>query len=82
LLLPFIFAVLGFLRLVNATGFVNFQLRCQQVMMLWGLTGFLSIGLMPFLAPMQFIIFVPALAFFATNFFSSFKKTWMAEMLF
>lgn len=82
LFLPFTFAIFGFLRLVNATGFVNFQLRCQQVMMLWGLTGFLSIGLMPFLAPMQFIIFVPALSFFATNFFSSFKKTWMAEMLF
>ncbi|MFY7826954.1 MAG: hypothetical protein ACOVQ4_07505 [Flectobacillus sp.] len=82
LFLPFTFGILGFLRLVNATGFVNFQLRCQQVMMLWGLTGLLSIGLMPFLAPMQFIIFVPALAFFATHFFNSFKKTLMAEALF
>ncbi|WP_310587202.1 DUF6427 family protein [Flectobacillus major] len=82
LFLPFTFGVLGFLRLVNATGFVNFQLRCQQVMMLWALAGVLSVGLMPFLAPMQFIIFVPALAFFAVNFFNSFKKGWLAELTF
>lgn len=80
--MPFTFGVLGFLRLVNATGFVNFQLRCQQVMMLWALAGVLSVGLMPFLAPMQFIIFVPALAFFAVNFFNSFKKGWLAELTF
>ncbi len=82
LLLPLSIGVLGFLRLVNVTGFVNFQIRCQQVMMLWGLTGVLSIGLMPFIAPMQFILFVPAIAFFAVNFFNSFKKQWLAELTF
>jgi hypothetical protein len=82
LLLPFGLGILGFLRLVNAFGFNNFQVRCQQVMMLWAIAGVLSIGLMPFLAPMQFIIFVPALAFFAVNFFSSFKKQWLAELIF
>ena len=82
LLIPFGLGVLGFLRLVNTFGFNNFQVRCQQVMMLWAIAGVLSIGLMPFLAPMQFIIFVPTLAFFAMSFFNSFKKQWLAELIF
>jgi len=82
LLLPFGLGILGFLRLVNAFGFNNFQIRCQQVMMLWAIVGIFSIGLMPFLAPMQFIIFVPALAFFTINFFNTFKKQWLAELIF
>ena len=82
LLIPFGLGILGFLRLVNTFGFNNFQVRCQQVMMLWAIAGVISIGLMPFLAPMQFIIFVPALAFFTINFFNSFKKQWLAELIF
>ena len=82
LLIPFGLGILGFLRLVNTFGFNNFQVRCQQVMMLWAIAGVISIGLMPFLAPMQFIIFVPALAFFTINFFNSFKKMWLAELIF
>ncbi|PWK26752.1 hypothetical protein LV89_02261 [Arcicella aurantiaca] len=82
LLLPFGLGILGFLRLVNAFGFNNFQIRCQQVMMLWAIAGIVSIGLMPFLAPMQFIIFVPAWAFFTINFFNTFKKQWLAELIF
>jgi len=82
LLIPFALGILGFLRLVNTFGFNNFQVRCQQVMMLWTIAAMLSIGLMPFLAPMQFIIFVPALAFFTINFFHTFKKQWLAELFF
>ena len=82
LILPFGFGILGFLRLVNAFGFNNFQIRCQQVMMLWAIAGILSIALMPFLAPMQFIIFVPAIAFFTINFFNGMKKQWLAELIF
>ncbi len=82
LLIPFALGIMGFLRLVNAVGFVNFQIRCQQVMMLWAITGFLSIGLMPFLAPMQFIIFVPVWSFFALYFFSTIKKKVVAEFIF
>jgi hypothetical protein len=51
-------------------------------MILWAIAGVLSIGFMPFLAPMQFIIFVPALAFFTINFFNTFKKNWLAEVIF
>lgn len=80
LLLPFGFGILGFLKLVSAVGFNNYQIRCQQVMMLWAIAGIISIGLMPFLAPMQFIIFVPATAFFTVSFFSNTKRAWLAEL--
>jgi hypothetical protein len=82
LIIPFGLGILGFLRLISSFGYNNFQVRCQQVMMLWAIAGILSIGLMPFLAPMQFIIFVPALAFFTINFFNSFKRQWLAELIF
>lgn len=82
LLIPFGLGIMGFLRLVNAVGFANFQIRCQQVMMLWAIFGILSIGLMPFLAPMQFIIFVPVWSFFTIHFFNSIKKKVIAEFIF
>lgn len=82
LTIPFAIGILGFLGLINATGFINFQVRCQQTMMLWALTGVVSIALMPFLAPMQFILFVPCWAFFTVNFFSTFRKPWLGELAF
>ncbi|WP_234733629.1 hypothetical protein [Tellurirhabdus bombi] len=83
LFLPLAMGVLGFLTLFRqTTRYVNFQQRCQQIMMIWVLTGFLSIVLMPFLAPMMFIGFIPALSFFSAIYFQSFRKHWMAEMIF
>jgi len=83
LFLPMAMGVLGFLTLFRqTTRYVNFQQRCQQIMMLWAVTAILSVVLMPFLAPMMFITFVPALAFFAAIYFQSFRKIWMAELLF
>jgi len=49
-------------------------------MMIWAIAGVVSIGLMPFLAPMQFIIFVPAIAFFTVSFFNNTKRAWLAEL--
>ncbi|MFD1818732.1 hypothetical protein SAMN04515674_11671 [Pseudarcicella hirudinis] len=82
LFLPFGVGIFGFLSLVNSTGFSNLQVRCQQIMMLWAIAGVLSVGLMPFLAPMQFIILVPCWSFFAVNFFTLYKKQWLAELIF
>ena len=50
--------------------------------MLWVIIAFISIGLMPFIAPMQFIIFIPPLAFFSVNFFMLMQRRWLAEVLF
>jgi Family of unknown function (DUF6427) len=82
LFFPVLVGVLGFFKVVNHGRYTNFQTRCQQIMALWFIAGILSIGLMPFIAPMQFIVFAPCITFFAVYFFTSFHKKWMSELLF
>jgi hypothetical protein len=83
LLIPLGLGVLGFLSLFNSTSrYVNFQQRVQQIMMIWFVIAFLSIGLMPFLAPMSFLSFVPPMAYFAVYYFENVRKAWMSELSF
>ena len=83
LLLPLGFGVMGFMRIFTTLRFVNYQTRIQQVMALWFIVAVFTIPLMEYLAPMQFIIFVPPASFFATHYFQSFKKkSWADEMQF
>jgi hypothetical protein len=81
-LIPLVIGVLGFLLVLGSSKYNNFQTRAQQVILLWFLAAILSIGLMPFLAPMQFIPFVVPLAYFAILYFANFKKRLIAELLF
>ncbi len=74
LFLPLLFGVLGFMRITRGVRFVNYQNRVQQVMALWFLVALTTIPLMQYLAPMQFVIFIPPMAFFATYYFQSFRK--------
>jgi hypothetical protein len=82
LLIPLVVGVLGFMRLFTAARFVNYQSRVQQIMAIWFFTAILTIPLMQYLAPMQFVIFIPAATFFSTYYFQSFKKQWAAEFIF
>ncbi len=83
LIVPLTVGVLGFLSLFNsANRYVNFQQRCQQIMLIWAITAILTIPLMPFLAPMLFLTFVPPMAFFAVVYFSNFRKVWLRELAF
>jgi hypothetical protein len=74
--------VLGFLQTINYPRFVNYQTRCQQIMIFWLLTTLLTIGFMSYLAPLQFVIFIAPFAFFAVNFFMLIKRRWVAELMF
>lgn len=83
LLIPLGLGVLGFLSLFNRTGrYVNFQQRVQQIMMIWFVVAVLTIGLMPFLAPMVFLSFVPPMAYFTFYYFEIIRKAWLAETSF
>ncbi|MBD2756033.1 hypothetical protein [Spirosoma validum] len=83
LLIPLGLGVLGFLSLFNRTGgYVNFQQRVQQIMMIWFVVAVLTIGLMPFLAPMAFLSFVPPMAYFTYYYFENIRKVWLAETSF
>ncbi|QJW90260.1 hypothetical protein HNV11_13180 [Spirosoma taeanense] len=81
LLIPLGLGVLGFLSLFNTTSrYVNFQQRIQQIMMLWFVTAVLTTALMPFLAPMSFLSFVPPMAYFAVFYFENVRKAWLSEL--
>lgn len=81
LLIPLGLGVLGFLSLFRSTSrYVNFQQRVQQIMAIWFLVAVLTIGLVPFLAPMSFLSFVPPMAYFAFFYFENVRKAWLAEL--
>ncbi len=83
LLVPLTVGILGFLSLFNSVNrYTNFQQRCQQIMLLWAATAVLTIPLMPFLAPMLFLAFVPPIAFFAVLYFANFRRLWLRELAF
>jgi hypothetical protein len=82
ILLPLGISVMGYFKIIGRGGFVNFQTRTQQIMVLWALAGVLSLVLTPFLAPMQFLVFVPCFAFFTILYFYSIKKNWLSEVIF
>ncbi|GAB4032745.1 hypothetical protein GCM10028809_32340 [Spirosoma gilvum] len=83
LLIPLGLGILGFLTLLNrGNRYVNFQQRIQQIMALWFVIAFLTIGLMPFLAPMVFISFVPPMAYFTYYYFEGIRRVWLAELTF
>ena len=83
LIVPLTVGILGFLNLFNSVNrYVNFQQRCQQIMIMWAITAVLTIPLMPFLAPMLFLTFVPPMAFFAVLYFAGFRKVWLRELAF
>jgi hypothetical protein len=81
LLIPLGLGVLGFLSLFRSSSrYVNFQQRVQQIMMIWFVTAVLTIALVPFLAPMSFLSFVPPMAYFTLYYFENFRKGWLAEL--
>ncbi|GAB3995381.1 hypothetical protein GCM10028807_35370 [Spirosoma daeguense] len=80
LLIPLGLGVLGFLSLFNSRNrYGNFQQRIQQIMAIWFVFAVLTIGLMPFLAPMAFLSFVPPMAYFSYFYFENVRKAWLAE---
>ncbi|WP_020600093.1 DUF6427 family protein [Spirosoma panaciterrae] len=83
LLIPLGLGILGFLSLFNrGNRYVNFQQRIQQIMALWFVIAVLTIGLMPFLAPMFFLSFVPPMAYFTYFYFEGIRRVWLAELTF
>ena len=83
LLIPLTMGILGFFSLFNTNSrYVNFQQWCQQIMIFWFIAAVLTIALMPFLAPMMFLNFVPPMAFFTVLYFQNARKVWIAELIF
>ena len=81
LFLPLLLGLLGFLRIFRLRS-TTFQANMQQVMAIWFILCVLMIPLMQYLAPMQFVFFIPPAVFFSYYYFQSFKRRWLSELLF
>ncbi len=82
IIVPTILSILGLLRMTRISRFNSYQQRTQQIMLIFGVVGILALFLSPNVAPMQFIVIVPFLAYFITGFFMHLKGTIFPEILF
>lgn len=76
LFVPVLTGILGFMKMNTLKRFFNYQIRMQQVMALWAIFALFSVPFKQYLAPIQFLNFIPAIAFFATFFFIN-SKNWL-----
>lgn len=74
--------IAGFLKLFGFNRFTHYQTRIQQVMAFWFVLSALTIPFMDGLDPMNFIVFLPAIAYFVSWFFLSIRKVARAEGIF
>ncbi|GAA4430978.1 hypothetical protein GCM10023091_00970 [Ravibacter arvi] len=74
--------VAGFLKLFGFNRFTHYQTRIQQVMAFWFIVSALTIPFMESLVPMNFIVFLPAIAYFVSWFFLGIRKAVRAEAIF
>ncbi len=86
LLLLFVFpTVLVFLGLSKVAGsmrYINYQKRCQQIMVVYLIFAVISILITPQLTPAQFMVTVPGVSFFATPYFFMGERKWIGEAVF
>lgn len=78
--LPLTLLVIGWLRTFTERGFVNYQVNCQRIMILWALFSAIALLLCREMAPYQLMIFVPVLAFFTAHYVLLFRRRFVAEI--
>jgi hypothetical protein len=84
ILFPFagLLLVAGWRLFGGEARFINYQIRCQQLMVLWVMVAALSLFFVNDLTPSQFIVLVPAVVFFGTHYFLLMRQRWLAEVIF
>lgn len=81
-IIPGIIAFFGVSRTLSERGFVNFQLNCQRLMIVWFIPAVLSLFFTTRLAPFQLMVLVPPIVFFMTHWLLVIRKKLLAELLF
>lgn len=74
--------IAGFLKLFGFNRFTHYQTRIQQVMAFWFILAAGTLLFWDSLVPMNFLVFFPAVAYFISWFFLSFRKVVRAEGIF
>ncbi len=80
--IPVVLGVMGLFRIFTYSRFVHFQTQVQQIMAIWFIISLFTVPFMQYLAPSQFALFIPSIAFFAANYFESFKNRLRGELIF
>gem|GEM_PF-234588 len=82
LLLPTTLALLGISKVVGSMRYINYQKRCQQIMVVYLIFAVLYVIITPQLSPVQFMLTIPGVAFFAPPYFFHLERKWIAEVSF
>ena len=81
-ILPAVFLVIGIYRYNNAYAFNNYQVRLQQAMFYFLLTGVAAIFLSPEKSAYHFMLVIPTLAFYISHYFLLIRNRLKAELYF
>lgn len=80
--LPFIWLLVSFLRLLQQTRYINYQIRCQQVMFLSLFFAGATFFFQSSIAGFSLMVFLPMFSFFLGHFFLLIRRAWLAESVF
>jgi hypothetical protein len=80
--LPLFFLFGGIIRVIQGARLTVFQSNLSQFMILWLFFGALYVFLIKEMAPGYLIFLIPPAAFFISHYFFSFRKKWIAEIVF
>lgn len=80
--LPAFFLLGGILRVLQGVRLTVFQSNLTQFMILWLIFSGIYLFMVNFMAPAMLVIFVPPTAFFISHYFFSFRRKWLAEIVF
>ncbi len=81
-IIPFLYLLFSFYKVLKAVAFINYQVRIQNFMFLILIIGALIIFLDYFQASHALVILVPSLAFYITHYFLLIRKAWISEIMF
>ncbi|GAA4833960.1 hypothetical protein GCM10023331_18960 [Algivirga pacifica] len=81
-IIPAVLLILTILRTLTDFRFVNFQVSCQQILIIWAITATLNLFFTDQLTPYQLILFVPPLSFFVGHYLLLQKKKFFRELSF
>lgn len=80
--IPLSIFIVSFFKVKTLGRYVNFQVKIQSVMLMFMVTGVISILISKELSVYQLIFIVPGLAFFVAHYLMLLKKWFFAEVIF
>ncbi len=80
--LPTLWLLASFFRLLQQTRYINYQIRCQQVLFLALLFACASFFFQPSISGFSLMVFLPMFSVFVAHFFLLLRRAWLGELIF